>query len=455
MLISSHSKTELLEFVLGSHGTPEKISFKSSKRAIDALMADSMISALWSSDEASEPSSFLVEDMHLQETIAFLATYANPIGPVTSFYRIAPKSFFIDSGEFKRKREERRELTSAFIGIIIAEAFIQTGSLAKSPAHISNEECFSTLSACILQAYAQGHDLQTIKDLTRRWSTAQSIVSHSQQMIPPDAILSFWSVIIESMEDLKGRNSDIDRSRNELSRVIREIFQERSFSSRAWARLTSSHQALMDAYGGLIGSKEDRIKAFDDVVRSLSRTANMPPLQRDLLLGIAASQVAGGSLSYITLANEALRNHPMAVLWFFLLTSLHPKTDLMVAGNSLGRHISDKLLSQESLSSKTRADISFEEFLMYASENRANLSIRSENSSVLVIELMPLIYAKFRQPSTMITAPQEGLYISERKQDEIRALLHYLNGLLFDEKSKGQKELSFSHQSRGGRRNKV
>lgn len=165
----------------------------------------------------------------------------------------------------------------------------------------------------------------------------------------------------------------------------------------------------------LRGSREDRVRALDGLRQSLDASAASIE-QKEMILGYAAAQVAEGSLNYLSLASRYSNEFPLSVLWFGLFSGLNKNTDILNAGECLGRRISKTLRWPGRNLPPVEADLNFEEFLLLNGEGRLG-RIRTGQQSAISIELFPGISGRYRIPRQMRREDELQRRDGQRKEE--------------------------------------
>jgi hypothetical protein len=167
-----------------------------------------------------------------------------------------------------------------------------------------------------------------------------------------------------------------------------------------------------------------------------------------VLLGYSASRVAGGSLRYFQILEEAEHRFPLAQIWFGLFCSLRDDTDASVIAECLGRRVARHFDDARDLFAPPTADISFDEFVTLMNAAKPS-RWRTEYQTSISIEIFPGVVSAFRsnsrpshrdadvsEPSITIETLQEIRYLASRMLKTLDSIVLPNQGQLFSDNRK-------------------
>jgi hypothetical protein len=140
-----------------------------------------------------------------------------------------------------------------------------------------------------------------------------------------------------------------------------------------------------------------------------------------------------------------------------LFASLHPDSDVMIAGDCLGRRVVRHLFSPFYLFDAPHADLSLDELEVLTDDRRKEPKFRTEHQSSVAVEVYPGVSASYR----LLRSGRGDVDRSDRTADgeqlrELRYLLDRANSVIDRMDPPTQKDLfgDRSTKYRGGKRYK-
>ncbi|MDP3737391.1 MAG: hypothetical protein Q8R02_08370 [Hyphomonadaceae bacterium] len=383
---------------------------------------------MWWSDKRAalekSTATVVVSDNQLESFLAFVATYVSTYVPFTAFFRVIAADRF--RAFHSLAREKVNPLPSELVGLTIAEAALQIGERFRSPADLSIQACNATLSSAALQALSIGYSVEIIPTLTKNWARAHRALGGEHLRIPVEVISDFWITLAAAITS-NLRASDKPR---DPVRFLNSFMTKRELTSEDWHQVTSDIPDLRGALQQMRGSREDRIRSFDQYTRMLFASSHVDRRTREIAAGALMSLVAQGSLHYLPLSQAFQSALPASNLWFAFFASLHPSSDVFSVADCLGRRLARKLPRSSWVDRMPEVDISVDELEVLAGARGAEIRFRTEHANQINVELVPGATARFRlHKSGPNDADTSARYVSSDLR-EVRMLLHRVGRLL-------------------------
>lgn len=368
------------------------------------------------------------------EFYAFVTTYVSTYVPFSAYFRVVEQS----SAKILFESEDssnviRREI---FAGVIIGEAISQSEGKVDSLAELSVSACLATLSYPLAQAAISGNE-NLFDEIAENWNTTRRVLGSDTSPISSSVILDFWKKLAQSF----GRYPPREKNKKDydLRYTIFSIISDREVSDSSWATLSNLYPDLVNISREMRGSREIRARSFSKYLdNSFNSTVDK---QQDVVIGLLASQLAGGSFEYVQVVTHLLDVFPAAGLWFGLFSASMKASDVLSTGNGLGRRIHRKLNFVARPFDQPICDIAFDEFTMLSIDKNTRNDIRTDGQLSIVIELAPTIAGVFRKKSSRPSTDLGNSDLNPKVLAEARFLIERLAGMLaeLDHSSKQQK----------------
>lgn len=379
----------------------------------------------------------VVKDKYLREFVAFVSTYVKTYAPFSAFFRIVPESKFLELTEsLALYSTGRRQLPHELVGIVIAEAFAQSGERATNISSLPIQACFATLSSSVLACFSAGYGPASIDEMIEKWGQTRRIISDDTLALSITSISAFWRIIFAVCVDPSPISENLlpPSTRDALESFLRRG----ELTAQDWHLLCQGNSQLAALSEVLLGSKEDRIAGLDRTVAILQNSTSLTEGMRELLVGAAASFVANGAMSYLTLTKTFNESYPAAALWFGFFTAFNRRSDVFVSGESLGRHLESKIFVARNFFDSPNFDIDFSELQVIGSGSKS-MRFRTQQTSSVTVEIIPMVQGRFRigravRPPEAMTPPAP---ISMEKWEELKFLTDRISRIII-----GQSERS-------------
>lgn len=410
MRISKLSRSEFIAW-LGAHTRD-----RAAAPPVGEIKGKGAVTLVWADGFEEAQPIIAVEADEMRDFLAFVATYVGTYVPFTAFFRVVPsaltRSLPDTSARFKP------DLLAPLIGAVICDAAVQIGSQTRA-ADISLQACLATPSAAVCRASLLTYEPHLCEMALRRWFSVRNELLGPNLKIHPEEMILFWGTALDSLSSQRGfSESDQSKIVSEFVGLVRET--SGIATDNAWSKIAPIIPAAREFSGALRSTREDRVRALAEVARLLRQSA--APELSSMLLGYFVAQIADGSMNYLSLACSVEPDRTSVPLWFGLFSGLNPNTDIMTAGECLGRRVARRLSPLAGFGAIT-ADFSYEEFLLYLQEGRID-RVRTDNQSILEIELLPGVNGRYRinRPSRPVDEKND----SRKLQSALRHVLQQL-----------------------------
>lgn len=392
----------------------------------------------------------VVKDSYLREFVAFVSTYIKTHTPFSAFFRIIEESKFRELYESLDLSSNGRHVPHELVGVVIAEAFAQSGERATNISSLQIQACFATLSSSLLACFSAGYGPASIDEMIDKWGQAKRNFSDDTLALPIPCISSFWRIVFAVCVDPSPISENLLPPT--ARQAIESFLRRRELTAQDWHLLCHGNSQLESLAEILLGSKEERIAGLDRTVAILQHSTSLTQGMQEILVGAAASFVANGAMSYLPLTKAFHESHPAATLWFAFFTSFNRRSDVFDSGESLGRHLESKIFVRRNLFDNPTADIDFNELQVVGPSSRG-MRFRTQQTSSVTVEIIPMVQGRFRmgrgsKPSE-VTPPASP--ISLERWEELKFLTDRISRIVLGQSERlwGGVEVS-SHQKDSG-----
>lgn len=422
------SQTELLEWLGGKFEPRSKAKpFNLSGR--DGNVSK-QIALVW--DPAAEDAGIqkgpliAVRQESIREFLAFVSTYVSTHVPFTAFFRVLSIEYLAEN--LAHAREPKREpVRDSIVGIAIAEAFMQTQSKARlrSLSSLSVQACLATLSSSVIAGLRQEYEAAQLAKIGEHWLRSRRLLTDEQLIVPAPALMSFWDLATRALEPARRSLEDQDLPSRLVISFVRDFFDHDGREPPPmWSSLMSQLPDVAAEIFQMQGSREDRVRALDRLVAPLIGAGHVDRRIREVAAGYLLSQVADASLEYVPLTAAFESDLPLATMWFGFFCSMSKRSDALLAGDGLGRHV-NRLVARNSVFSPPEADISLDELDLYLAHGSKSIRFRTDQQASIAVELLPSVAGLFRNPKAARPDVEAGSsLIDEELKRELRFLLN-------------------------------
>jgi len=373
----------------------------------------------------------VVKERYLNEFLAFATTYIKTYSPFTAFFRVISERRFMQIQENLRwPSRGGSPVPHELVGIIMAEAFAQLGQKVANVGAIPLQACQATMSMSLLEHLHAGGNEADIGIVADHWIGTKRSFSDEDLFLPSESIAQFWQIIASVYVDPGPLPEHV--LPYSIRTALESFVRRRELTEREWIAICEWEPRLSDQSLPILGSREERLQSFDQIVAIAQSSKKLVGALRDIVIGAAASFVANGSLNYFSLMREVAAVSPAAILWFAFFASLHRKSDVFTIGDALGRHLENRLFVNKSIFDRPTCDISLEELYVLGLSERA-LRFRTLQASSVVVEISPLVTGKFRvgKSERSSESQADAADVTKERWAEIRYLADRLTRVIY------------------------
>ncbi len=400
------------------------------------------VTLVWPDDDQNMDPVVVVSPADLREFLAFTSTYVGTHSPFTAFYRVIPDEFL--ERWPKQLSDVRPAIARALLGAVICDAAVQTGAANPRASDINLQACLAAPSYVISAATLAGYDIDMALVALDRWYKVRSEIAAGSTKVAQNRLTEFWSSILGTLlSERQTYRPRVSGDGANLLSIAMEGSQPDELEFFPLLRRLPGTSGLVEA---LRGTREQRVQALDRLWSAL-RVSPVPVDQKELIIGYVTSQVAEGSLNYLTLACRLAAELPLSVLWFGIFSGLNRGTDVFNAGECLGRRLFRKLRPRGKTLPPISADVGFEEFLLLSQEGRM-ASLRTEQQSALDVELIPGVQGRYRMARNG-RRDEDGIRANSTL-DQVRRLVTQLQGVLKEADATASTGMTYSLFDRNG-----
>jgi hypothetical protein len=373
----------------------------------------------------------VVKESYVREFLAFANTYVKTYSPFTAFFRVMAEDRFQQMYDNTNWAPGRGgNIPHELVGVVMAEAFAQLGSRVTNVNSIPLQACQATLSMSLLEYLHTGCGASEIEGVAENWIQTKRIFAHEDLSLPYESVAQFWQIIASVFVEpgpLPERTLPYS-----IRDALESFMRKRELTALEWGAICESEPRLLDYSTMLLGSREERVQSFDQIVSIVQSSKKLIRSLQDIVLGAAASFVASGSLNYFSLIRGIGTENPAAILWFAFFASMHRKSDVFTVGDTLGRHLENRLFINKSIFDRPLCDISLDE-LYISGINKKGLKFRTLQPSSVVVEIAPLVHGKFRvgKSAHSSESPLESTGITQERWAEIKYLSDRLTRAIY------------------------
>ena len=105
-----------------------------------------------------------------------------------------------------------------------------------------------------------------------------------------------------------------------------------------------------------------------------------------------------GTLEYVDLAMSHVDDAPTILLWYGLLSGLHPNNDVRNRFSGIGRRLLRDMMEPGSVTARPTCDIAVEELEVFSAKRRAFELLRQSLPANARVDLLPLVWTTIRPP---------------------------------------------------------
>ena len=354
---------------------------------------------VWSKrpNEGDLPSLIIVNEHEMQEFFAWINTYLRGWRPISSLIRVVSGG---NGGAFvSRDSTSLVGFEDALLGLVLGEALthIAFGYRTAERAKVSMSACMATCSFGFGRLMGLG--MQFKQKVGENWFRTRELVKQPIEMIEVQTIVDPW-IVLAAM-----RGVDTDRlGTRTVPRAVFEMCESIRVNglvdNRSLTSITKGWPDLREAFEHMDGPWEERINTVERALRATMRRRRRLPESVAFGCGLLASRVSPGTLDHANILLPYLRHASGLLLWYGLCAGLTRGSRLVEFSENLGRRILQTMLSEDSVFSRPRCDISLEELEVVSMATSALANLQTGIPGQLTIETFPCVNTAVRWPGS-------------------------------------------------------
>jgi hypothetical protein len=352
---------------------------------------DGTITLLWDKSEAGDGGQPLiaVPADGMRDFFAFVGTYIATFHPYSAFFHVVPIEIIPVLEERQLPvRDVLQRVASVVAGSALSEVYLRaSGRVVSTRGQLP--AIMATLSASLGQAVIAGYPTGVLDWLAKQW---YAIHRRTNSPVPEqtgvDQIVSIWKLISEAARDgSSGAVPSFGPSQQTISRFLGDAIRSRGVDKALLLSLASSMSVKVDPAKILASSREERIRAFNDLVVSLDPSSD-DPLPGQFLAGLLLAISGNGSFDLLRSSGELLSRSPISIVWFGVCAALFEESNVLTTANCAGRRLVRDLQRPRELFDRPRADLNSYEYIILGRDAGALDKVNSQSADGLEIELL-------------------------------------------------------------------
>jgi hypothetical protein len=402
MWVYPATRRELVDLITPRGGGDVPGAKEEDRPKLDLLRPD-MMAALWPAPPGEfgrMPTAIIAPEGDRRDTLAWLATYVRDYRPFTAYCRVIERPI---ADQFLKGpvAPTLRGMEGICSGLILGEALAHARGKA-STLELPATAYSATLSHAISRTLALTGMIFPLDALTRLWTQARDLTGQSGLGVPPNLILSVWSVVLGLPGHFVQPRTLFDPP-DLLSAAWTDLSSKGMLRDQVWYRLVEGYPDLNRMRGLSEIPREQRVEAIDLALRSLLSSRHGDEVRNGFLAGYFTSLLAPGTLDHAEFLAPVAATIPTAFLWYGAFAGLNPRAEALPIGNPLARRLVRDLTLPDRLVDRPRCDVAIEELALHgAVENLLRLSAKLGRIDV---DLLPGVTSSVRWP--MQEAPSE------------------------------------------------
>jgi hypothetical protein len=388
------TREEFLAWI-GGRGLDQPFLFD--LKLVNAKMRKGRYAIIWEGDDFFKQRGnavIAVPRSDLRDFFAFVTTYVSDYVPFTAFFRVVTLDELgelLDAPAYPEV--EKLDDVRKFVGVGISEAFMRVNGKIGTLEEMPVAAVGATLSSVLAASLYNGAGGASLQDIANRWGIAKKFLSDDEG---DDQIATCVQIFQTVALALGGRAID---EKNQVSRqvapVIVNVRSRGVMLEDDWFSLSRNFPGLIGSFSTMRGPREDRIKGFMSAMANVRQSAIAENRRMaECIAGCLLALVGDGSFQYLQLSREFNPDMRASTLWFGMWASLFRNSDVLTAGECLGRRAARDCFAQRRLFDDPKDDIAFEELQVVASAPA--ITFRTAQQAALSVEIAPNISARFR-----------------------------------------------------------
>ncbi|HCF4203288.1 TPA: hypothetical protein NID94_002298 [Pseudomonas aeruginosa] len=411
----------------------EKLAIASKVKALKGDLLDvrgGEVLLVWSkkpSNKGEDAPLVVVPDSDLVDFFAFVSTYVGTYRPFSAFFNVV--GLGVARRIFSKGQGVSLDVLSRLVSVVIAEAYVQIGGKRSSVSEVPVSACFGTFSDAVMQLAAYDSREDSIDELADRWLEARSLLGGETLALPVEETVGFWKLLLNGLS-LGDNGHSLLQEPSEYAAVdfLYSVLVRGAADSSVWRVLTENLPQTRAALDVMDGSKEGRIRAFDEAVIELLKAELPSQNVRSLIVGYLAAKVGGGSFQYMPLAYDLSSRFKTAPLWFAVFSAFTLGSDYLSIGDCLGRRLVRERKRSVDFWAGSDSDISLDELRVIPVDDGGVPRTRRLRQSTIEVEIFPKVVATFRIGRRKSIDDRDAALMSRNR--EIRYLLDKASKLL-------------------------
>lgn len=400
MYVAIVNREEFLD-VLGSRRLPKLVQTSNQYDPTWFGSDPFSVVLLWNKKPRSatdRPNVIVVDDQALREFLAYTSTYVGTYFPFSAFFRVLGRSELEEIATKGTTGDWAIDSLRPLLGVIVAEAFMQVGDQQKSLSDLAIQACLSTYSSVVARSLVAGYSAEKTAQIGDLWvDTRRLIRADTDLRMPAEILKNIWKIIaISYASKSKGYGIEITEKEKLIIEILRSVNTGRPLSKNVWSELTRELPELVSALEGMRGTKEDGVREFDKLFDYLGAADSVDKTLREFLAAYLMAQIADGSMKYISLVSTVNPILPAVPIWFGLINASLSQSDVLTAGNCLGRRLAKAFSTSAGLFENPDRDIAFAELELLHANGGQDIKFRTEHAAQLYVELFPDVVGRFR-----------------------------------------------------------
>ncbi|MFH1739239.1 MAG: hypothetical protein ABIH23_09545 [bacterium] len=282
---------------------------------IDVLKApvSNAVLAVWSFDPqktAQLPEVLICLDGTQNDWAAWITTFAARIRPFSAYMRLMTNADF--------QRTVKRSLTPDISrytwpasGLILGEVLGASGLSDKALETLPGTAFASTLSFVMCRTAAMYPDFQEWSNLVEMWESIREVTKQRARSVESASVARVCATVMDAL-GFKGVSKILTRNDMEVSEACRYLFMspQRIPSNLSETKLFADAEIMMH------GSREDRVRSFEEFLRRSDGISETKPEVMSFMLGYLASRIAPGTIRHSSILGQVTHRYPTSVVWY-------------------------------------------------------------------------------------------------------------------------------------------
>ena len=350
--------------------------------------------AVWSLDPKKTkqlPEVLICQDGTQNDWAAWITTFAAGIRPFSAYMRLMSHT------DFQRimKRPPTPDIGPfawPAVGLILGEVLGASGLPDKALDTLSATAFASTLSFVMCRTAAMYPDFQEWAQLVEMWKSIREVTKQRARSVESASVARVCATILNAL-GFQGTSNILTQNDTDVCEACRSLFMspKRIPSNLFETKLFADAELMMH------GSREDRVRAFEEFLHRSDGISELKPEVMSFMLGYLASRIAPGTIRHSNVLGQVTHRYPTAVFWYGFCAAFAEGDADMPNGSRRGvdlpssaRRVIRELLRPEPFLGVPVCDIGYIELIALSrtgGDTFENL-IKTTQGSVIV-ELLP------------------------------------------------------------------